>query len=400
MNKTRRFTTAYITKAAFIAALYVVLTWLSNMFGLAGDNVIQFRISEALTILPFFTSAAIPGLTIGCLLSNLLMPNFVIWDVIFGTLATLIGTVLTYVLRKYKWLAPVPPILSNTIIVPFVLRYAYGLQDAWWFMSLTVFIGEFVCCGILGMILLFALKKHSAVIGDKSVDADKIQPSKPFKERFPLYFWICLAYLVIVDLLVFYGTRPFLANAQLHSMTTAWDRAIPFIPEWVTIYFLAYASWLITLIWVLCESKQHAYRLCGSFTIIAILSAGCFLAFPLTMQRPEITDPGFFNDWMRFLYRVDTPTNLCPSFHVVISYLCWRATMGCKKIPKWYQWFNLLFLILVCFSILFVKQHLLVDIAVAVVITEAALQIGRLTRIERIPFAIERAIRKNKSKET
>ena len=134
--------------------------------------------------------------------------------------------------------------------------------------------------------------------------------------------------------------------------------------------------------------------------IIAILSAVCFLAFPLTMQRPEITDPGFFNDWMRFLYRVDTPTNLCPSFHVVISYLCWRVTMGCKKIPKWYQWFNLLFLILVCFSILFVKQHLLVDIAVAVVITEAALQIGRLTRIERIPFAIERAIRKNKSKET
>ena len=114
------------------------------------------------------------------------------------------------------------------------------------------------------------------------------------------------------------------------------------------------------------------------------------------MQRPEVTEPGFFNDCMRWLYRVDSPTNLCPSFHVIISYLCWRGTMGCKKIPKWYMWFNLVFLILVCFSILFVKQHVLADIPVAIIVTEAALQIGRATRIERIPFAIENGFRKHK----
>ena len=394
MSKSYRHTAAYITKAAFIAALYVVLTELSAQFGLSGTNVVQFRISEALTILPFFTSAAIPGLVIGCLLSNILT-GAVVWDVVFGTFATLIGALLTYALRRFKWLAPVPPILANTIIVPLVLRYAYGFTDAWWFLVLTVFAGEFVCCGILGMLLLFALNKRPSFILDKREEAP-VRVRRSFKERFPLYVWVCFLYLLIVDLLVFYGTRFALPYLPTHDLSTPLDGKIPFIPAWFTVYFLSYVSWLISVIWILCESKQHAFRFCGIFTIVAILSAICFLAYPGTMQRPEVTESGFFNDCMRWLYSVDSPTNLCPSFHVVISYLCWRGTMGCKKIPKWYQWFNLAYLILVCFCILLVKQHVLVDIAVAVVLSEAAMQIGRLTRIERIPFAI---LNKNSKKE-
>lgn len=397
MSKTTKHTASYITKAAFIAALYVVLTELSAQFGLSGTNVIQFRISEALTILPFFTSAAIPGLVIGCLLSNILT-GAVVWDVVFGTLATLIGAVLTYALRKYKWLAPVPPILANTIIVPIVLRFAYGFEDAWWFLALTVFIGEFVCCGILGMLLLFALQKRSSAIADKPVDTEPLK-KRTFKERFPLYVWVCFVVLLTMQLLVFYATRPFLAGRELHILTGALDDKIPFVPEWVSIYFLSYVSWLVTIIWMLCDSKQHAYRITGSYCIVAILTAAAFLIYPGTLIRPEVTEPGFFNDWMRFLYRADSPTNLCPSMHVIISYFCWRATMGCKRIPKWYQWFNLAFLILVCFSILFVKQHALIDIPAAIVLSELTLQIGRWTKIERVGFAIERLFIKQKQKE-
>lgn len=391
MSKSYRHSAAYITKAAFIAALYVVLTELSAQFGLSGTNVIQFRISEALTILPFFTSAAIPGLVIGCFLSNLLT-GAVVWDVVFGTVATLIGALLTYALRKYKWLAPVPPILANTIIVPFVLRYAYGFTDAFWFLALTVFIGEFVCCGILGMLLLFAVNRRPDFILDKT-DPEKKEERRSFKEVFPPYVWICFAYLLIIDLSVFYGTRPILPHLPAYSLATPLDAAIPLMPPWIIIYFLSFASWLGTILWILAEDKQHAYRLCGVYTIIMIASVACFLIYPVTIQRPEITESGIFNDSMRFLYKVDSPSNLCPSLHVVISYICWRGTMGCKKIPKWYQWFNLAFLILVCFSILFVKQHYVLDIPVAIMITEGALQIGRLTRIERIPFAIENRFR-------
>ena len=125
-----------------IAALYVVLTFIANALGLA-NYAIQVRFSEALTILPYFTSAAIPGLTIGCLLSNWLT-GCALTDIIFGTAATLIGALLTYALRRFKWLAPLPPIAANTIIGPWVLRYAYGIDDAIPFLMLTVGYGELI----------------------------------------------------------------------------------------------------------------------------------------------------------------------------------------------------------------------------------------------------------------
>jgi len=152
----------FITQAAVIAALYVVLTLFINAFNLA-NGAIQVRISEALTILPYFTPAAIPGLFVGCLLSNFLT-GAAIWDIVFGSLATLLGAIGTYLLRKWKWCAPIPPILANTIIIPFVLTYAYGLPGGIPFFMLTIGAGEVLSCGILGMILLFALQKYRDVI--------------------------------------------------------------------------------------------------------------------------------------------------------------------------------------------------------------------------------------------
>lgn len=146
----------FITQAAVIAAIYVVLTYLAQLFGLA-SGTIQVRLSEMLTVLPFFTPAAIPGLFIGCVLSNILT-GCVIWDIIFGSLATLIGALGTYLLRKKScYLAPLPPIIANTLIVPFVLSYAYGVPDGIPFLMLTVGAGEILSCGILGIVLIKAL---------------------------------------------------------------------------------------------------------------------------------------------------------------------------------------------------------------------------------------------------
>ena len=160
--KKQKKSVLFLAQGAIIAAMYVALTLLSNAFGLA-SGVIQVRISEALTILPYFTPAAIPGLFVGCLVSNILAGG-VIWDVIFGSLATLIGAVATYWLRRTKGLAPVPPIVSNMLIIPFVLRYAYGAPDAIWFMMVTVGAGELISAGLLGMLLLLALDKHRDAI--------------------------------------------------------------------------------------------------------------------------------------------------------------------------------------------------------------------------------------------
>lgn len=151
---------SFMTQAAMIAAIYVVLTFVFAPFSF---GEIQVRISEALTILPAFTPAAIPGLFIGCLIGNIL-GGAILPDIIFGSIATLLGAFFTYVLRKRaKYLAPLPPILSNILIVPYVLRYGYAVPLPIPFLMLTVGIGEILSCGILGMILYCALEKHQSL---------------------------------------------------------------------------------------------------------------------------------------------------------------------------------------------------------------------------------------------
>lgn len=152
-----------LVQAAMIAALYIVLTFIANVLGLA-SGAIQVRFSEALTILPYFTPAAIPGLFTGCLLSNILT-GCALPDIIFGSLATLIGALLTRKLRKNKWMAPVPPIAANAIIVPLVLLYAYGVRPLW-LSFITVTAGEIISCGVLGMLLLSALQKYASRLFD------------------------------------------------------------------------------------------------------------------------------------------------------------------------------------------------------------------------------------------
>lgn len=151
-----------ITQGAMIAALYVVLTWVANVLGLA-NGAIQVRFSEALCILPVFTPAAIPGLFVGCLLANILN-GCVIWDIIFGSLATLIGAFGTYFLKKTKFVFTLPPVIANAVIVPFVLRYAYGVGDAHWYLVATVAAGEIISVCILGLILKVGLWKYRKVI--------------------------------------------------------------------------------------------------------------------------------------------------------------------------------------------------------------------------------------------
>lgn len=162
----KKYTTLYLTRGALIAALYVSLTYASSLFGLS-SGAIQFRLSEMLCILPVFMPEAVVGLTLGCLIANLLT-GAVVWDIIFGSLATLMGAVgarlLSKLPDKFLWAATVPTVISNTVIVPFVLIYAYGAPDAYPYLMLTVGVGEVVCAGFLGSLLCYALKKSKFLL--------------------------------------------------------------------------------------------------------------------------------------------------------------------------------------------------------------------------------------------
>lgn len=149
----------YLSQAAVIAALYVTLTYLSSMLGLW-----EIRFSEMLCILPYFTAAAVPGLTIGCVLANLLT-GCALWDVVFGSLATWLGAYVARQLRSKGWLlAPWPNIVSNTLIIPLILRYVYldtsrTLPGLYAYMAVS----EIVSAGVLGYIFLHALKKRPEI---------------------------------------------------------------------------------------------------------------------------------------------------------------------------------------------------------------------------------------------
>lgn len=153
----RFFTTKNLCLSAVIAALYAALTL---AFQPIGYGAVQFRISEAMTLLPVLFPQAIPGLTLGCLISNLFSPLGVsVYDVVFGTLATLIAAMLTWRMRGNIWLKALPPVLCNAVIIGMVLTYAYGI-DILWMNMLTVGFGEAVVCYALGVPLIKLLEKR------------------------------------------------------------------------------------------------------------------------------------------------------------------------------------------------------------------------------------------------
>lgn len=146
----------FITQGAVIAAIYVVLVLIFDTFSF---GPIQFRIAEMLTIMPYFTPAAIPGLFVGCLIANIIGGGL-IWDIVFGSIATLIGAIGSYLVRKNKWLVPLQPIIANMVIVPFVLKYAYGYDGLLVYFMFTVGLSEIIVCGIIGMALLTVMAKN------------------------------------------------------------------------------------------------------------------------------------------------------------------------------------------------------------------------------------------------
>ncbi|MBE6632586.1 MAG: QueT transporter family protein [Ruminococcaceae bacterium] len=156
LKKTRKIVTS-----AFVAAVYAALT---IGFSFISYGPIQFRISEALTVMPYFTPWAIPGLIIGCLTANIFSPISIL-DTVFGTLATAIGALGTYFCKKKGlwFLAPLCPVISNTVIISLFLTYmesgnAFDISILL-FNALTVFVGEAVCCYGLGLPLMFIIKR-------------------------------------------------------------------------------------------------------------------------------------------------------------------------------------------------------------------------------------------------
>ena len=155
----KSFNARFLVQSAAISAIYVVLTFIANAMGLS-SGAVQVRFSEALCVLPIFTPAAIPGLFIGCILANALTGSIII-DIVFGSIATLLGAIFTRKFRSNHLLALLPPILSNMLILPFVLKFAYNFEGSFLYFMLTIGLGEIISCGLLGKLLIEALCRRN-----------------------------------------------------------------------------------------------------------------------------------------------------------------------------------------------------------------------------------------------
>ena len=174
--------TAFVIQTVVIAALYVILTHIANMFGMA-NGIIQVRISEALTVLPYFTPAAIPGLFIGCLAANYTMGN-PMYDVLIGSGATLVAAVISYLLRKYKFAVPIPPIIITAFTIPFIYNVLLRLDDhTFWASVGLVGAGEIISCGVLGMAVLLGLDDYKDKLFPKNKPQTSVEESSKITEE-------------------------------------------------------------------------------------------------------------------------------------------------------------------------------------------------------------------------
>lgn len=178
-DKMRRKITTFLIQTVAIAILYFVLTFVAYYFQLASSINFQLRISDALTVLPYYTPAAIPGLFIGCLLANGAM-NLPTPDIIFGSLANLVAAAASYLIRKKKFMVPIPPILIISFAIPAVYTFLLGFDEQpFWRSVVMVGLGEAVTCGLFGIALMLGLEDYKDKLFPKyTSDGKKISSEK------------------------------------------------------------------------------------------------------------------------------------------------------------------------------------------------------------------------------
>lgn len=183
--------------------------------------------------------------------------------------------------------------------------------------------------------------------------------------------WLLPLTAVIWNQAVYYGAGCLARGAYHHDWTLPIDRAIPFVPWTVSVYFLCYLFWAVGYVRSARQKKMLAYRFfCADFLAKAVCLA-CFLLLPTTNVRPAVDGSGLWENLMRFLYRVDAPVNLFPSIHCLVSWLCWIGVRGREDIPRWYRHFSFWTAAAVCLSTLTTKQHVAADVVGGIALAEA-----------------------------
>ena len=214
----------------------------------------------------------------------------------------------------------------------------------------------------------------------------------------PAYGVFPVIFSVVFNCLVYSGSRMIAGGWYHHNIETGVDRSIPFVPEFLVIYFGCYVFWAVNYILIARQDRRSVYQFFTGDFISRCVCLVSFLAFPTTNTRPLITGSGLWNQAALWLYSIDAADNLFPSIHCLVSWFCYLGIRGRKEIPRWYQSVSMVIAILVFASTLLTKQHVIVDVAGGILLAEFCFFIGRKTDLyriyERFGSRIEQKIRR------
>lgn len=218
------------------------------------------------------------------------------------------------------------------------------------------------------------------------------------KKIVPKYAIVPLLFVVLLNFLVYNGSKLISSSLEHFSFSTFIDAFIPFVPFFISIYLLAYLHWIVGYIVISRENEGTCYRILAAEVVAKLLCLFFFLVLPTTIVRPEVEGSGVWNFLVRFIYAVDEPVNLFPSIHCLESWMVFRGTMHLKKVSLPYKWFMFVFAILVCFSTVLVKQHVFVDIIGGVCVVEIGLYFSKKWNLGSIFEKINKKVRKKFSR--
>lgn len=204
----------------------------------------------------------------------------------------------------------------------------------------------------------------------------------------PKYGFLSVIFCFVFNSLIYTGLQILMKNARHFDLTTDWDRAIPFVPEWSFIYLGCFLFWAVNYILITRQEKEKWFQFATGDYLSRMICGFFFILLPTTNVRPEVVGDGIAETLMRFVFWIDKPTNLFPSIHCLVSWLCFVGIRGKSYIPKWYQAFSCIFAIAVFASTLLTKQHYIVDVIAGVIIAELCYFIGTHTKLYRSVMGI------------
>jgi membrane-associated phospholipid phosphatase len=210
-----------------------------------------------------------------------------------------------------------------------------------------------------------------------------------FEFILPSFTYVPIILVVAFNCLAYYATKLLMADAKHYDLSIFMDDLMPLTTWFISFYILAYVQWFWNYI-VHCRiDRQFCYRIVMADIIAKTICLICFIVIPTEIARPEIVGDGFWEWLTRIIYATDTPVNLFPSIHVLESYICFRAATEIKGAPRWYVWFQLIFTVFVCLSIVYVKQHYFVDILGGIAVVEIGWFISKKCKAWRLLERIE-----------